>query len=129
MRKALLLLAVLISCAEENTPPENLIPEEIFIDLLVEMRVLQTFQVTYADSAKSVAYLDSLYLKFGVNQEQVLTSNYFYESNPDAHYLRKKIVESRLEKHLEKLEIEISSALRKQEQVFDTNNPAIQSTN
>lgn len=118
MRKILFLLIFVISCAEKPTPPENLIPEEKFLDVMVELRVLQTFQNTFFDSAKTAAFLDSLYLKFEIDEQQVLESNAYYEIDPEAHHLRKKQVEKRLEEHLEKLEIEISTALKKQDDEF-----------
>jgi len=111
MIRIFLLSLLLFACAEQTDQPEDLISEDLYIDLLVELRVLQTYQYTFFDSTTTTSYLDSLYKKYDISKERLERSISYYEKEPDEQHQRKLLVEKRLEAELEKLEIKIKNAI------------------
>ncbi|MDR8392179.1 DUF4296 domain-containing protein [Aliifodinibius sp. S!AR15-10] len=79
------LVALLAGCIEKpkNPKPENLIPEDDYIDLLIELQLLKSYRASFPpDSAEP--NIDSLkaliYDKYHVNEEQFLRSHRYFQS-------------------------------------------------
>jgi hypothetical protein len=75
-------LFFLSSCIgpEEIPPPKNLIAEENYIDLLVEMQHITTYRNAKPDSVNADSLKDLVYKKFGITEEQYLISRQYYQT-------------------------------------------------
>tara|TARA_B100000768_G_scaffold101888_1_gene94853 strand:+ start:1445 stop:1807 length:363 start_codon:yes stop_codon:yes gene_type:complete len=87
----LLVLVVCYACNNSMdiegpvSPPQKLIPEKKFVNLLYQMQVLEgarTGTTVLGDSILLRNYYRHLYQKMGVTTEQVRNSFSFYHSNP-----------------------------------------------
>lgn len=68
----------------EKTPrPENLISEQNYIDLLVEMQHIKTYKNVQPDSISADSLKELVYQKFGITDQQYSESHTYYQQNPD----------------------------------------------
>ena len=69
-------------CETENSPPEDLLPEETYIDMLVELQLIKSYQMATDEDSVRVD-VDSLeqvvFQKYGATQRQFRTSHEFYQ--------------------------------------------------
>ena len=84
MRK-LLLISVLvlfsISCAEKEKP-ENLLPEETYIQLVVEMQLLQNYvKQSNPDSTHLDSLSTAIFEAYNIRREQFYESHEYYQQN------------------------------------------------
>lgn len=79
----LLLIGILLDgCSYEESPP-NLIEEDTYINLLVEMQLVKTYrQGVPADSSKVDSLKQHIYAKYNVTEEQFRLSHEFYQQEP-----------------------------------------------
>ncbi len=78
----LLLTAVALSCNTGNEPPENLIGEDKYINLLIELQLLKNYQAQSAiDSALVDSLLNEVFNKYGVTSKQFKKSHRYYQNN------------------------------------------------
>ena len=77
----LLLLITGFGCTEpDETPkPDNLIAEQNYIDLLIEMQHISTYRDAQPDSVNADSLKQLVYQKFGITEEQFLASHTFYQ--------------------------------------------------
>lgn len=80
-----LLSVVLLSarCTDnEPQPPENLIEEDRYIDLLAEFQMIRSYQETLPQDSVVVDSLTGVvYEKYGVSREQFIESHNYYRQN------------------------------------------------
>lgn len=96
------LLMVLVSgCVGPEAPPkpENLIEEDVYIDLVVEMQHITTYRnalpdIISADSLKSIVFQ-----KYEITEEQFIASHKYYQHQVESHI-------SRIERAIERIESE-----------------------
>ncbi|MDX1636988.1 MAG: DUF4296 domain-containing protein [Balneolaceae bacterium] len=77
-------LVFLGSCSgpNDNPRPENLIDEDTYIDLMIELQLLRSYQTAVPEDSVRVK-IDSLknvvYRKYGVSEQQFMESHYYYQ--------------------------------------------------
>jgi len=105
-----ILLAISYSCVgpEEIPKPKNLLPEDTYIDLLVEVQHLITYQNAYPDSVNSDSLTSSIYDKYQVTEEEFLASHEYYQKQVkeqvgriDEALLRLKAEDEQLKAHMD----------------------------
>jgi hypothetical protein len=86
LRYGLLLLGFMISvpsCTENPERPSQLIPEEKYIDLLVELQLVNSY--TYhmgADSTTIDSLTKEVFMEYGVTREAFMESHTYYQEFP-----------------------------------------------
>ncbi|MCC5932795.1 MAG: DUF4296 domain-containing protein [Candidatus Cyclonatronum sp.] len=81
------LLGGLAAC---NQQPDDLIPEEIYIDLLVEFELINFLYGTEADSLAQREFLNLLFNSYNISPDQFDRSHAWYERDIDAQIQRKR---------------------------------------
>lgn len=108
MKRRILLLFLMLSFCGRPTPgwekPADLIPEEVYIRLLAESQVIESYEQTYGDSLKTDSLKSVLLQKFSVTDSQLIKSHKFYRFD----VVQQK---KRLEKAVELLEAETERML------------------
>lgn len=73
----------------EKTPkPDNLIEEDTYIDLLIEMQHITTYRNAQPDSVNADSLKAIVYRDYGVTEEQFLTSHEYYQHDVEGHISR-----------------------------------------
>lgn len=117
--KHLLLVPVLIASffilgggCDRSTPepPENLITEDVYIDLVVEMQLIRVWHNTKGDSVNVDSLKQAVFLKYEVSEDQFISSHTFYEQQIKAQKQRLSKAIERLEAELSQLEEQINQA-------------------
>ncbi len=94
-----LLASFLFSCDSKNEPPENLIGEDKYINLLIELQLLKTYQArSRADSALIDSLLNEVFNKYDVTSIQFKKSHRYYQSNIEKQSERIDLAIDRLRK-------------------------------
>lgn len=95
----LLSIIILSSCIgpEEVPEPKNLISEENYIDLLVEMQHIITYSNAEPDSVNTDSLKGLIYEKFGITEEQYLTTHQYYQTQVNRQLQRVNEAIRRLE--------------------------------
>ncbi|RNC85913.1 MAG: DUF4296 domain-containing protein [Balneola sp.] len=85
-----LLFAVALACVEqEQVPlPDDLIEEGTYIQLLVELQLLDAIAFTSSDSLDLDTLMSELFLYYNIEEEQFLNSHKYYQSRSDEHIAR-----------------------------------------
>lgn len=74
------LILLVGGCGEGNPKPDNLIPEQDYIDLLIELQLLESYRLTTPpDSTNIDSIKQVIYDKYGVNQRQFVASHRYYQ--------------------------------------------------
>ena len=76
-------MALLVACS--NDRPDDLIPRETFIDLLVEFELLRTIQRVEGDSLLTAIYTETVMDGYGVSFDQFERSNLYYMSDQETY--------------------------------------------
>lgn len=83
--------ALMVSCGAGTEPPENLIKEDKYIDLLIELQLLKSYQaISNIDSTTADSLLRAVFKKYGVTEKQFKKSHEYYQG--------------RLEKQIERID-------------------------
>lgn len=86
---AFLSLFLLLSCGEqEPAPEERLIPEDIYVDLLVELQLLNTYRGSLPDSVRADTLRPAIFERYGVSPEAFERSHRYYRQQLDAQKRR-----------------------------------------
>lgn len=89
-------LTVVASCSEDSEKPENLIPEDDYIDLIIELQLVNTFsQSAAADSISVDSLVHVVFERYGVNREQFVATHNYYQEFPEE---QKKRIDSAIER-------------------------------
>lgn len=80
----ILLSGILLGgCSYEETPPD-LIEEDTYIDLLVELQLLKSYrQSAPVDSSEVDSLKQIIYQKYQVSEKQFQLSHRYYQEDPD----------------------------------------------
>lgn len=88
------------ACDSQHSPPENLIGEETYIDLIVEFQLLRSYQQSLpADSNVTDSLTDVIFEKYKISKDQYLRSQEYYQQDIEKH-------KNQLEKAIERLKID-----------------------
>ncbi|MFN1835888.1 DUF4296 domain-containing protein [Balneola sp. MJW-20] len=103
----LLLLCSIQSCTPDSDnaypKPDNLISEDTYIDLLIDMQLAKVvFNSEEFSDADSI--LTIIYDKYGITEEQYRTSHAWYQSNYEEQQERVDIAKERLLREQARLE-------------------------
>ncbi len=123
-------LAVIASCSEDPDKPEDLISEDNYIDLIVELQLINTFsQSSLADSISADSLIDATFEKYGINREQFAASHNYYQDFPEEQKTR---IDSAIERlRMDKVQDEIDDTLKPERPIpssSDTVRPPTQSS-
>lgn len=97
---SLLLFGCFLTGCEENPRPPNLIEEDTYIDLLVELQLVKSYRESVpADSGVVDSLLKEVYKKYGISGEQFRISHIYYQEQ----YAEQK---ERVEQAIERLRMD-----------------------
>lgn len=98
---ALFVLTFIISnCSSEQQPPENLIAEDTYIDMMVEFQLLETYQNSMPiDSVNTDSLEKVIFEKYTVTEAEFLESKDYYQQDFKAQA-------KRVDKAIEQLRID-----------------------
>lgn len=85
MKKCCLLLVLIgltIACGPKKAPPEHLVQEDTYVDLMVELRLLRTYQeFSSADSARIDSLIQAVFNKYDVSRQQFKQNHAYYQNH------------------------------------------------
>ena len=95
MSRVLLIFGILffssltLSCEDESFPkPDDLIPEDTYIKLMVDVQLFDALVYTSDSLGNSDSLRHSLFEQYNTNEETFLRSHYYYQSNISEHNTR-----------------------------------------
>lgn len=91
---ALILPALSISGCNRNQKPDNLIPENKYIDITVEFGLLKAYQTQFKDSTKTLQLKNEIYKHYNITQEQFSRSRNYYLETKKLHSLMKRALDT-----------------------------------
>ncbi len=86
----IILLFLGLGCGnQEQIPrPDDLIEEGIYIQLLVELQLLDAIAFTSSDSLNLDSLMNEVYIHYDIEEDRFLSSHKYYQSKPDEHAAR-----------------------------------------
>lgn len=107
----ILLLFIMAACVgpEKEPVPDNLVAEGTYINLLVEMQLIQTHRNAQPDSVNVDSLKKLVYQKYKVDEEQFLESHRYYQKQVDEQIKRVNTVIDILKKEKQKTQAYIDS--------------------
>lgn len=96
---------------EEIPKPNNLIDENNYVDLMVELQHLKTYQNAYPDSVNTDSIKTIIYNRFGVNEEQFLASHAYYQKHTKEQIARVNEVLNRMNQEKQYIQTHIDSVI------------------
>ncbi len=85
----LLLGSYTLSCEEDPFPkPDDLIPEDTYIKLMVDVQLFDALVYTSDSLANTDSLRHALFEQYSTNEETFLRSHYYYQSNIREHNTR-----------------------------------------
>ncbi|MEX2604855.1 MAG: DUF4296 domain-containing protein, partial [Gracilimonas sp.] len=109
---SLVLASILMSgCMgpEETPKPKNLIDQENYIDLLVEMQYIKTYRDAYPDSVSADSLKNIIYKKYVITESQFLASHEYYQKQVREQLVRVDEVIRRIENEEQNIQTHIDS--------------------
>lgn len=103
-----IIILLLAGCQKNESLPEQLLPEPVYIDLLTEMVLIQTYQSAHFDSARTASYTDSVFARYGLDEQQFKISHSWYQKNSVEQVRRMDSVRVHMERVMEQVELGIS---------------------
>lgn len=95
---AVILLAM-IACNRTDEPPQHLIKEDKYINLMIEMQLLKVYQLqSKIDRAQVDSLMQAVFNKYGVTKQQFKRSHRFYQNQLKNHDKRVETAIDRLRK-------------------------------
>ena len=96
----LFFLTVFNACKTQVQPPENLIDEDTYINLMIEFQLLESYRDSMPPDSVATDSLKEVVLeKYSVTEAQFLTSREYYRQDYEQHV-------KRIEKAIEELRID-----------------------
>lgn len=87
------------SCSGQTEPPENLVAEDTYINLMIELQLIRSYQAqSQADSAAIDSLMRAVFNKYGVTKKQFKQSHAYYQDQLEEQTDRIDIVIERLRK-------------------------------
>lgn len=98
----ILLLSIFIVSCTSNTifkKPENLIPKDQMVDLLVDMQLaIGARSVKNIDGKRNIDYMHLVYEKYGIDSTRFAESNFYYNTDIDQYGEILEKVKTRIDK-------------------------------
>lgn len=76
------------SCNKENEKPENLIEENVYLSVMVEIQILDALIYTTDNPPNPDSLLTEIYKKYNITEDAFSASHLFYQSNIEDHIVR-----------------------------------------
>ena len=108
----LIFFPLLISCVHDQhvKKPDDLIEEDLYIDLMIEMQHIITYKNAEPDSVNADSLKNMVYQKYGITDQQYRNSHEYYQQQFNAQtkrideaLLRLEDQESLIQAHLDSL--------------------------
>jgi hypothetical protein len=82
-----LVILVFSGCSGQGSPekPDDLIPEDQYIDLLIEMQHIQSYRNAEPDSVNADSLKEVVFNSYNVTDSQFLATHKYYQLQPDLH--------------------------------------------
>jgi hypothetical protein len=82
-----LMVVLLVGCTGQHKPkkPKDLIPEDQYIDLLIEMQHIQSYRNADPDSINADSLKAAVLSSYSVTDSQFLATHKYYQLQPDRH--------------------------------------------
>ncbi len=105
MRTAIFLftLFLFIACGEEKTYSSTVIPQEKFVDVLADVRLLEglnSFRYKEIDRQKWSSYYEQVFQRHGVTKEEFTSTFMYYSTHPEELIPVEEAVTARLNAEL-----------------------------
>ena len=85
----LLFVGVLCACETEVQPPENLIAEDTYINLMVEFQLLESYRNSMPpDSVNTDSLKEVIFDEYDITESQFLESKEYYQQDYEQHVKR-----------------------------------------
>ncbi len=108
---SLIIIVLIGGCTglEERPKPENLISEDLYLDVFVELQQVRSYANAKPDSVNIDSLKQLVFQKYPVDEEQFLASHRYYQSQVDAQIVRTEKAIQRMEAEKERLQTYIDS--------------------
>lgn len=84
-----LLLVSLANCSEDSQKPNELIAEDTYIDLLIELQLVRSYgESNYADSLTVDSLATEVFEHYGVSDSAFYQSHQYYQQFPQEQEVR-----------------------------------------
>ncbi len=105
------LLLMLAACNRATGPhkPPNLIAEDVYVNLMAEMQLIKTHFNAERDSVNVDSLKQLVYAKYGVNDEQYLATNTYYQQQVESQLVRVQRAIDLLKKESERVDALLDS--------------------
>ncbi len=107
---AIILISIFIISCTSNTiykKPKDFISKDQMVDLLVDMQIaLGAKSTRNKDENRNIEYMHLVYDKYGIDSARFSASNFYYTTDIDQYNDILKKVKSRLDKMIEKYNLE-----------------------
>ncbi len=71
------------SCTEENPRPENLVPEDKYINMLIELQLLEAYRSSFHPDSVNIDSLTTIvFEEYEVSRQQFASSHEYYHRQP-----------------------------------------------
>lgn len=110
----IVLSVLIVACVEPTEPskPKNLISEDQYIDLLVEMQHIKTWRDARPDSVNADSLKKAVFDKFDTTEDLFTESHSYYQRNTKQQIQRIEEAIHRMEQDIQFLEMHIDSVKR-----------------
>ena len=92
----LILLPFAVQCTTDDEPPENVIDEETYIDLLVELNLTRNLIRIRGDFHSEDSLRQEVFSHYGIDRSRFEKSHAWYEQQPHRQIARMDTVADRL---------------------------------
>lgn len=105
------LMVIQTGCVEprEKPKPDNLIDENNYIDLMLEVQHIKTYRDAYPDSVNDDSLKTIVFNRFGVSEEQFLKSHEYYQRQTNEQVKRVNELLRRLDQEEQFIQSHIDS--------------------
>lgn len=94
---------------ERPEPPKDLIPEDHYVDLLIDMQHIKTWRNVEPDSVNADSLKQLIYQRYDVTEAQFLSSHTYYQQQIEQQLIRIDEVIRRLEAERDYIQAHIDS--------------------
>jgi hypothetical protein len=92
---------ICFSCSSAPEKPEEIIPENDYVDLIVEMQLIRSYaENADTDSTTVDSLISEIYNKYGITGQQFQQNHHYYQQFPGDQ-------KKRVERAIEKLKMEL----------------------
>lgn len=93
------ILLAAASCSKQAETPKNIIKEDMYIDLMIEMQLLKVYQLqSKIDSTQVDSLMQAIFQQYDITKQQFKQSHQFYQNQLKNHDKRIETAIDRLRK-------------------------------